>query len=78
MVTGSIALLCRVSPGELEEWCLTVYADAFERVELPNTHGMVLYPDGGLPGSKPYAASGRYIDRMWDYCCPCNTTPRSG
>lgn len=48
MVTGKFALLAGVAPAELEEWYLIVYADAFEWVELPNTHGMVLHADGGL------------------------------
>jgi len=40
-------------------------------VELPNTHGMALFADGGVMASKPYAASGAYIDRMSDYCRGC-------
>ncbi len=71
MITGNFALLAGLSPAEVEEWYLIVYADAFEWVELPNTHGMALYADGGLLGSKPYAASGAYIDRMSDYCKGC-------
>lgn len=59
MVTGNFALLAGLAPAEVEAWYLMVYADAFEWVELPNTHGMVLHADGGLMASKPYAASGR-------------------
>jgi deoxyribodipyrimidine photolyase-related protein len=55
----------------VEDWYLSVYADAFEWVELPNTHGMALFADGGVLGSKPYAASGKYINRMSDYCSGC-------
>lgn len=71
MVTGLFALLIGADPEEVNAWYLAVYADAFEWVELPNTHGMILYADGGLLGSKPYAASGKYIDRMSDYCGGC-------
>jgi deoxyribodipyrimidine photolyase-related protein len=71
MVLGNFALLAGIAPAELEEWFLVVYADAFEWVELPNVHGMILYADGGFLASKPYAASGAYIDRMSDYCGSC-------
>ena len=71
MVTGNFALLAGLDPVQVEEWYLSVYADAFEWVELPNTHGMALYADGGVLGSKPYAASGKYINRMSDYCRGC-------
>lgn len=71
MVTGNFALLAGIAPAEVAEWYLAVYADAFDWVELPNTHGMVLHADGGRIGSKPYAASGAYINRMSDYCAGC-------
>jgi deoxyribodipyrimidine photolyase-related protein len=71
MVTGNFALLAGVNPHELHEWYLAVYADAYEWVEAPNTVGMSQFGDGGLLASKPYAASGAYIDRMSDYCGSC-------
>ncbi len=71
MVTGNFALLLGASVDEVTDWYLSVYADAFEWVELPNTLGMALFADGGLMGSKPYCASGKYIDRMSDYCKGC-------
>ena len=71
MVTGNFALLAGISPQALHEWYLAVYADAFEWVELPNTIGMSQFADGGLLASKPYAASGAYINRMSDYCKDC-------
>ena len=55
----------------MHEWYLAVYADAYEWVELPNTVGMSQFGDGGLLASKPYAASGAYIDRMSDFCRSC-------
>lgn len=76
MVTGNFALLAGLAPVEVEEWYLAVYVDAFDWVELPNTHGMVLHADGGRIGSKPYAASGAYINRMSDYCGGCPYDPK--
>ncbi len=76
MVTGNFALLAGIAPAQVESWYLAVYADAFEWVELPNTHGMALHADGGVLGSKPYAASGAYIQRMSDYCSRCAYNPK--
>lgn len=75
MVIGNYALLAGLAPAAVEEWYLLVYADAYEWVELPNTHGMALFADGGLLASKPYAASGAYINRMSDYCADCRYNP---
>ncbi|WP_419811726.1 cryptochrome/photolyase family protein [Bacterioplanoides sp.] len=72
MVTGNFALLSGITPQQVGEWYLAVYADAYEWVELPNTHGMVMFADGGRLGSKPYAASGNYINKMSDYCKHCD------
>lgn len=71
MVTGNFALLAGIDPKQVHEWYLAVYADAYEWVELPNTLGMALHADGGMLASKPYAASGNYINRMSDYCGSC-------
>ena len=71
MITGNFALIAGVDPKQVHEWYLAVYADAYEWVELPNTLGMSQFADGGLLASKPYAASGAYINRMSDYCGNC-------
>ncbi|WP_429911374.1 cryptochrome/photolyase family protein [Glycocaulis sp.] len=71
MVTGNFALLAGIDPKAVNEWYLAVYADAYEWVEAPNTHGMALYADGGVMATKPYAASGAYIDRTSDHCAGC-------
>ncbi len=71
MVTGNYALLIGADPDDVDRWYLEVYADAYEWVEQPNTRGMILFGDGGLLGSKPYASSGAYINKMSDYCSHC-------
>lgn len=71
MVTGNLAMLLGVHPDAVDDWYMVVFADAYEWVEMPNTRGMATFADGGIVGSKPYAASGAYIDRMSDYCAGC-------
>jgi deoxyribodipyrimidine photolyase-related protein len=80
MITGNFALIAGLDPRHVHEWYLAVYIDAFEWVELPNTIGMALHADGGLLGSKPYAASGNYINKMSNYCksCKFNVKKRVG
>ncbi len=75
MVIGNFALLAGLEVESVCAWYLAVYVDAFEWVELPNTLGMALYGDGGLMASKPYAASGKYIQRQGDHCAHCPYTP---
>lgn len=72
MVLGNFMLLAGIHPDEVNEWYLIVYADAYEWVEMPNVNGMILFADGGLLASKPYAASGAYINKMSDYCRNCH------
>ncbi|MDP3224010.1 MAG: cryptochrome/photolyase family protein, partial [Rubrivivax sp.] len=61
MVTGLYTLMLGVQPKQVHAWYLAVYVDAVEWVELPNTLGMSQYADGGVLGSKPYIATGKYI-----------------
>ena len=75
MVTGLYALLLGVEPKQIHEWYLAVYVDAVEWVELPNTLGMSQFADGGIMASKPYAATGKYIQRMSNYCQDCRYDP---
>tara|TARA_B110000259_G_C14034035_1_gene408206 strand:- start:5134 stop:6660 length:1527 start_codon:yes stop_codon:yes gene_type:complete len=72
MVLGNFALIAALDPHEVNEWYLIVYADAYEWVELPNVSGMVLFADGGVLATKPYAASGSYINKMSNYCKKCS------
>lgn len=75
MVTGLFALLLGVEPKQVHEWYLAVYVDAVEWVELPNTIGMSQFADGGVMASKPYVATGKYIQRMSNYCGQCRYDP---
>ena len=75
MVIGNFALLTGLDVRQVCNWYLAVYVDAFEWVELPNTLGMALHADGGLMASKPYAASGKYIQRQGNHCATCRFAP---
>ena len=75
MVTGLYALLHGVAPQQVHGWYLSVYVDAVEWVELPNTLGMSQFADAGVMASKPYAATGKYIDRQSNHCRSCRFDP---
>jgi deoxyribodipyrimidine photolyase-related protein len=75
MVTGLFALMLGVVPRAVHEWYLAVYVDAVEWVELPNTLCMSQFADGGILASKPYVATGKYIQRMSNYCDGCRYEP---
>jgi deoxyribodipyrimidine photolyase-related protein len=80
MVIGNFALIAGLNPDEVNNWFMIVYADAYQWVELPNVTGMILFADGGVLGSKPYAASGAYINKMSNYCqgCQYKVTKKNG
>ena len=75
MVIGNFSLLAGLSVREVCDWYLAVYVAAFEWVELPNTLGMALHGDNGMMASKPYAASGKYIQRQGNHCAQCPYDP---
>lgn len=76
MVTGNFALIAGLDVKQVQEWYLAVYSDAYEWVEMPNTLGMSLFGDGGIMASKPYAASGKYINKMSNFCKGCRYNPQ--
>ncbi len=75
MVLGLFSMLLGVRPYDVHRWHLSMYIDAVDWVSLPNVLGMSQYADGGVVGSKPYCASGSYINRMSDYCRGCRYVP---
>lgn len=75
MITGNFALLAGLLPQQVCDWYLAIYVDAIEWVELPNTAGMALHACGPRFTSKPYVASGAYINRQSNYCGGCRYDP---
>ncbi len=75
MVLGLFAQLYGVHPYAFHEWHMAMYRDAVDWVSLPNALGMSQYGDGGIVGSKPYCASGAYIQRMSNHCAHCRYDP---
>ena len=76
MVLGLLAQLIGVHPLRFHEWHLAMYVDAIDWVSLPNALGMSQFGDGGVVGSKPYCATGSYINRMGNHCRGCRYDPK--
>ena len=77
MITGNFALIAGINPRAISDWYLGMYVDAVDWVTLPNTLGMVMHADGGVVGTKPYAASANYIGKMSNYCKNCRFNPKT-
>jgi deoxyribodipyrimidine photolyase-related protein len=76
MVTGLYALVSGTDPWEIHRWYMGLFVDSYDWVTLPNTIGMSQFADGGVVGTKPYIASGQYVDRMSNYCASCRFNPK--
>ena len=80
MVLANYGLIAGLDPQALTAWFHRMFIDGYDWVMQTNVIGMGLFADGGLLASKPYAASGNYINRMSTYCRGCRYDPsqRSG
>ncbi len=76
MITGLFVLLLGVRPGDFNDWHLATHCDAIDWVSTPNVIGMSQFADGGLLASKPYCASGNYINKMSNHCKGCRYNPK--
>ncbi len=76
MVLGLYAQLLGVHPRKFHDWHMAMYMDAIDWVSLPNTLGMSQHADHAVVGTKPYCASGNYINRMSNYCQGCRYNPK--
>ena len=75
MLFGNLVLLTGTEPRAALDWYHRAFIDGYDWVMAPNVLGMATWADGGEMMTKPYAASGRYIDRMSTYCKGCRYSP---
>lgn len=78
MGMGLFLMLRGTQPFAAHEWHMALYLDAIDWVSMPNMLGMSQHADGAVMGTKPYCASGAYIDRMSNYCSGCRFDPKQG
>ena len=75
MLFGNLVLLTGTQPAAAQDWFHRAFIDGYDWVMAPNVLGMATWADGGRMMTKPYAASGRYVDRMSDHCGHCVYEP---
>jgi deoxyribodipyrimidine photolyase-related protein len=75
MLFGNLVLLAGVDPTVARDWFHRAFIDGYDWVMAPNVLGMATWADGGRMMTKPYAASGRYVQRMSNHCRGCRYDP---
>ncbi|MFM8604032.1 MAG: cryptochrome/photolyase family protein, partial [Cyanobium sp.] len=76
MVLANYGLIAGLDPQAYTGWFHRMFIDGYDWVMQTNVLGMGLFADGGRLASKPYAASGSYINRMSTYCKGCRFDPK--
>ena len=76
MVLANYGLIAGLDPQAFTAWFHRMFVDGYDWVMQTNVLGMGLFADGGMLASKPYAASGNYINRMSSYCKGCRYNPK--
>lgn len=77
MILSNFSLIAGFSPQQVESWFHTAFIDAYDWVMQTNVIGMGLFADGGIVGSKPYASSANYVNKMSNYCKGCAYDPKA-
>ncbi|MDF1810802.1 MAG: cryptochrome/photolyase family protein [Verrucomicrobiales bacterium] len=67
MVLGNFMLLAGFHPGQVNDWFMELFIDAYDWVMVPNVFGMSQFADGGIFTTKPYISGSNYIKKMSDY-----------
>ena len=76
MVLANYGLIAGLDPQAFTAWFHRMFIDGYDWVMQTNVLGMGMFADGGMLASKPYAASGNYINRMSSYCKGCSYNPK--
>ncbi|UFU01695.1 cryptochrome/photolyase family protein [Ruania suaedae] len=66
MVLGNALCLQRVHPGEVWEWFMAMFVDAYDWVMVPNVYAMSQFAAAEAITTKPYVSGSNYLRKMSD------------